>query len=92
MRIYGIYFNFASAEIKPQSKPTLDEIAEVMAAYPDWKLNVAGHTDNIGGDAFNLQLSRRRAEAVKTALVTQYKISPDRLTTEGYGDEHSGLA
>ena len=83
--IYGIYFDFASADIKPQSKPTLDEIAEVMAAHSDWKLNVAGHTDNIGGDAFNLQLSRQRAEAVKTALVTQYKISPERLTTAGYG-------
>jgi len=85
VRIYGIYFDFASAEIKPQSKPTLDEIAEVMAAHPDWKLNVAGHTDNIGGDAFNLQLSQQRAEAVKTALVAQYKISADRLTTGGYG-------
>lgn len=85
VRIYGIYFDFASAEIKPQSKPTLDEIAAVMGAHPDWKLNVGGHTDNIGGDAFNLQLSQQRAEAVKTALVTQYKISADRLTTAGFG-------
>jgi len=56
-----------------------------MAAHPDWKLNVAGHTDNIGGDAFNLQLSQQRAEAVKTALVAQYKISADRLTTGDMG-------
>ncbi len=85
VRIYGIYFDFASAEIKPQSKPTLDEIAEVMAAHPEWKLNVAGHTDNVGGDAFNLQLSQQRAEAVKAALVTQYKISAERLATAGFG-------
>jgi len=85
VRIYGIYFDFASAEIKPQSKPTLDEIAEVMNAHPDWKLNVGGHTDNIGGDAFNMQLSQQRADAVKNALVTQYKIAPERLTTAGYG-------
>jgi outer membrane protein OmpA-like peptidoglycan-associated protein len=85
VRIYGIYFDFKSSEIKQQSKPTLDEIAEVMAAHPDWKLHVAGHTDNIGGDAFNLQLSQQRAEAVKAVLVTQYKISPERLTTAGFG-------
>jgi outer membrane protein OmpA-like peptidoglycan-associated protein len=85
VRIYGIYFDFASAQIKPQSKQTLDEIATVMNAHPEWKLSVAGHTDNVGGDAFNLDLSRQRADAVKTALVTQYKIAPDRLTTAGYG-------
>jgi outer membrane protein OmpA-like peptidoglycan-associated protein len=85
VRIYGIYFDFASAEIKPQSKDVLDEIAAVMNAHPDWKLSVAGHTDNIGGDAFNMQLSQQRADAVKQALVTQYKISPERLTTAGYG-------
>lgn len=85
VQIYGIYFDFASAEIKPQSKPTLDEIAEVMNAHPDWKLNVAGHTDNVGEDAFNLDLSKQRAEAVKAALEKDYHISPDRLTTAGYG-------
>ncbi len=85
VRIYGIYFDFASAQIKPQSKPTLDEIAAVMNAHPDWKLNVGGHTDNVGGDAFNLQLSQQRAEAVKATLVSQYGISADRLMTAGYG-------
>ena len=85
VRIYGIYFDFASAQIKPQSKPTLDEIAAVMDAHPDWKLNVGGHTDNVGGDSFNLQLSQQRAEAVKATLVSQYGISADRLSTAGYG-------
>ena len=85
VRIYGIYFDFASAQIKSQSKPTLDEIAAVMTAHPEWKLNVAGHTDNVGGDTFNMQLSQQRAESVKAALVTQYKIAADRLSTAGYG-------
>ncbi len=85
VRIYGIYFDFASAQIKPQSKPTLDEIAAVMNAHPDWKLNVGGHTDNIGGDAFNQQLSQQRAESVKATLVSQYGISAERLMTAGYG-------
>jgi outer membrane protein OmpA-like peptidoglycan-associated protein len=85
VQIYGIYFDFASAEIKPQSKPTLDEIADVMKVHPDWKLNVDGHTDNIGGDGFKLDLSQKRAAAVKSVLVEQYHIASERLTTAGYG-------
>jgi len=85
VQIYGIYFDFASAKIKPESKPTLDEIAAVMKAHPDWKLRVDGHTDNVGGDAFNLELSRRRAASVKATLVEDYAIAPERLDTEGHG-------
>ena len=86
--IYGIYFDYNSAEIKKESEPVLEEIARVMKKNPDWKLSVAGHTDNIGGDAFNLGLSDRRAAAVKHALVDRFKINPDRLTTEGFGMRH----
>ncbi|HEX4179012.1 MAG TPA: OmpA family protein, partial [Rhizomicrobium sp.] len=46
---------------------------------------VEGHTDNIGGDTYNLDLSKRRAAAVKNALVTRYHITADRLSTNGYG-------
>jgi outer membrane protein OmpA-like peptidoglycan-associated protein len=83
--IYGIYFEFARADIRKVSEPTLKEIAAVMKKHPDWKLNVAGHTDGIGADAANLDLSRRRAQSVKEALVSRYGIAPDRLTTGGYG-------
>jgi outer membrane protein OmpA-like peptidoglycan-associated protein len=85
VEIYGIYFDFASDRLKPESTPVLDEIAQVMEKHPDWKLSVSGHTDNIGGDAYNLDLSKRRAVAVKQALVTRYHIAPDHLTTDGYG-------
>ena len=85
VQIYGIYFDFASAKIKSESKPTLDEIAGVMRAHPDWKLNVDGHTDNIGTDPGNLELSQQRAAAVKAALVTTYNIAPERLETSGHG-------
>lgn len=83
--IYGIYFDFASDHLKRESTPVLDEIAQVMQRHSDWKLSVSGHTDNIGGDAYNLDLSKRRAAAVKQALVTRYHIASDRLTTDGYG-------
>jgi outer membrane protein OmpA-like peptidoglycan-associated protein len=83
--IYGIYFDFASDRLKPESTPVLDEIAGVLKDNPDWKLTVNGHTDNVGGDAYNLDLSKRRAAAVKQALVTRYQVAPDRLSTDGFG-------
>jgi outer membrane protein OmpA-like peptidoglycan-associated protein len=83
--VYGIYFDFASDKIKPESDPVLREIADALNHNPAWKLRVEGHTDNIGGDDYNLDLSQRRAEAVKLALVTRYHISADRLTPKGFG-------
>lgn len=85
VEVYGIYFDFDSATIRPESEVVLQQIAGILRKNPDWKLNVSGHTDNIGGDAFNMGLSERRAAAVKDALVTRYKIAPDRLATHGYG-------
>jgi len=85
-QIYGIYFSFNRADIRPESKLVLDEIATALKAHPDWKLRVDGHTDGIGNDAANLDLSKRRAAAVKTALVSQYGIDGDRLTTGGSGE------
>ena len=83
--VYGIYFDFASDKIKPESEPVLREIADALNHNPAWKLRVEGHTDNIGGDEYNLDLSQRRAEAVKLALVTRYHIAADRLTPKGFG-------
>ena len=83
--IYGIYFDFDKDTIKPESEPVLKEIVKAMTDNPDWKLRVDGHTDNIGGEAHNLDLSKRRAASVKSALVERYHISADRLTTNGFG-------
>ena len=85
---WGIYFDFNKDTIKPESAPVLKEIVQAMTDNPDWKLTVEGNTDNIGGDAYNLDLSKRRAAAVKEALVTQYHIAPDRLSTNGFGASH----
>jgi outer membrane protein OmpA-like peptidoglycan-associated protein len=83
--VYGIYFDFASDKIKPESEPVLREIADALNHNPTWKLRVEGHTDNIGGDEYNLDLSQRRAEAVKSALVNRYHIAAARLTPKGFG-------
>jgi len=83
---WGINFDFNSDTIRPVSEPVLKEIAEAMSNRPDWKLNVTGHTDNIGGHKYNLELSQRRSAAVKKALVERYHVDPNRLSTAGDGD------
>jgi outer membrane protein OmpA-like peptidoglycan-associated protein len=83
--IYGIYFDFAKATIRPESELVLKEIADVMARNPAWKLSVEGHTDNIGRAAANLDLSTRRAAAVRQALVDRYHVAGARLSPSGYG-------
>ena len=84
--IYSIYFSFNSDEIREESAPTLDEIAAVLQRHPDWKLAIEGHTDNVASDRYNLQLSERRAAAVRKALISGRGIADSRLTTAGYGE------
>lgn len=83
--VYGIYFKFARADIRPVSEPVLKEIATLLKKNPSWKLSIVGHTDSIGGDKANLDLSRRRAQSVRAALVERYGIEAERLTSGGYG-------
>jgi outer membrane protein OmpA-like peptidoglycan-associated protein len=82
--VYSIFFAFNSAELRQESDSTLREIDDVLRRHPGWKLAING--DNVGGDAFNLALSERRAAAVKSALVTRFGAAPARLTTAGYGE------
>jgi outer membrane protein OmpA-like peptidoglycan-associated protein len=83
--VYGIYFDFDNAQLRPESDTVLAEISQALKGNADWKLSIEGHTDNVGGDKHNLELSQRRAESVKTALVDRYQVSPDRLVTAGFG-------
>jgi outer membrane protein OmpA-like peptidoglycan-associated protein len=66
--LYGIYFDFNSAELRPESGPVLEEILAYHRANPQRMLVIEGHTDNRGGSDYNLGLSRRRAAAVVEAL------------------------
>ncbi|HEV2855986.1 MAG TPA: OmpA family protein [Thermoanaerobaculia bacterium] len=83
-RIYGINFDSDSDVIKDESKPTLDRIAALLKAKPDWKLTIEGHTDSTATAEHNLQLSKRRAEAVKAYLQTA-GIDGARLKAVGLG-------
>jgi OOP family OmpA-OmpF porin len=81
--LYGLYFDTNRTEIKPESKPTLEQIADLLKREPSLKLLVVGHTDNVGDFASNRDLSQRRAESVANALVTGFGIAPDRLVPFG---------
>lgn len=83
--IYGIYFDTGKAAIKPDSKPSLDAIAQLLTKNKELLLYVVGHTDDTGVGASNVDLSRQRALAVVNELVTTYKISAARLQAQGLG-------
>src|SRR5262245_58857395 len=83
--LYGIYFDTDKAVIKPESRPTLDEIAKLLNAQPQLSVFIVGHTDNQGTFDYNVDLSRRRAEAVAAELAKSYKIAATRLRTAGVG-------
>lgn len=82
--IQGIVFDFNKATIRPESEPILDQAAAVLKEFPGVKIEIVGHTDNVGTDEFNLDLSQKRAQAVKQYLVDQ-GIDADRISTEGKG-------
>lgn len=81
--IYGILFDTGKADVKPESKPSLDQIAAFLKAEPGVKLHVVGHTDSVGGFESNLALSKRRAEAVAAALTKDYGIAANRMVGNG---------
>jgi len=85
VNIYGLLFDFDSATLKPESKPTLDEIAKLLTTQPDLHLKIVGHTDNQGSPDYNIALSERRAQSVVAALTAQYGIDAGRLSASGAG-------
>lgn len=83
--LYGIFFDFDQAVVKPESKSTLDEISQLLIKNPALNLYVVGHTDMKGALEYNLTLSKNRAEAVVEELVKKYNISQSRLSGQGVG-------
>ena len=82
---HGILFDTDSDRIKPESAAAIQSIAKGLAADATLKLLIEGHTDASGNAAHNLDLSKRRAEAVKAVLVSQFDVAASRLTTAGLG-------
>ncbi len=82
---HGILFDVNSDQIKGTSYGTLKEIASVMKENPALKVKIIGYTDSDGDAAANLELSKKRAAAVKNALVTEFGIDAARMETDGRG-------
>jgi outer membrane protein OmpA-like peptidoglycan-associated protein len=82
-----VYFNSDSAQLQRRSHAILDNVAEVLIAHPEIPIiRVEGHTDSTGRPAYNMRLSRRRAESVVRYLVAEGGVSKDRLIAEGFGE------
>jgi OOP family OmpA-OmpF porin len=82
---HGILFDTDSDHLKPESAPVIQAIARGLETNPNLRLLIEGHTDSVGSPEHNLDLSKRRAEAVKTVLTSQFKVDPARLSTTGLG-------
>ncbi|MDD2780229.1 OmpA family protein [Sulfuricurvum sp.] len=81
----GITFDTAKTNIKANFNPVLDDIASVMVKYPETKIEVQGHTDNVGSDASNLTLSQLRAQSV-TSYLSSHGVDSNRIKSVGYGE------
>ncbi len=83
-----VFFETNSANIMPQYFPDLDKLGRVLTLlqYSETRLLIAGYTDNVGSDTYNLALAERRAASIKQYLVQKFSnIAPERLTVKGYG-------
>jgi OOP family OmpA-OmpF porin len=82
--LHGITFDFNRATLRPGSEKVLLEAVKVLQALPELRVEIQGHTCDIGGKGYNLKLSQARAETVKNFLV-QHGIEESRLSPKGYG-------
>ena len=85
MRIYGILFDVDKADIRPESKPTLDAIAELLRAQPELSIFVVGHTDSTGALDHNLKLSAARGPRGRRRARPDYGVAAARLDPHGVG-------
>lgn len=83
--LYGIYFDTDKATLKPESRPTLDEMAKLLEGEPSLAVVIVGHTDSRGSYDYNMNLSQQRAQAVAAELVKTYRIDQKRLRSAGVG-------
>lgn len=81
----NLNFEFGKAEIKKESLPYLDKLADTLLKSKGWTLEVQGHTDDKGSDDFNMKLSQNRADAVRNYLITK-GVLLDSITAKGFGE------
>jgi OOP family OmpA-OmpF porin len=82
----AVYFETGKTDISINSKPYLNMLAKMLTKYPKLQIEVAGHTDNVGSEAYNQTLSQGRAASVATYMISQVPELNGRLTSKGYGE------
>lgn len=81
----NVFFETGSAALRPESTTELLQLKDLLDKNPTLKIRIQGHTDNVGSDAANLQLSESRARAVQDFLI-QKGVSSGRLSSKGFGE------
>ena len=84
-KLEGVYFDFDKATLKPEGRTKLDEAVATLNRYPDIRVEIQGHTDSLGTDAYNQSLSERRATTVREYLISK-GIAASRMTSKGFGE------
>jgi outer membrane protein OmpA-like peptidoglycan-associated protein len=79
-----VLFDTGRAELKPGAARNLDQLAQFLTSHPDRRIQIDGFTDSVGSDSYNQELSQRRADTVKSALMAR-GIDSSRIGTQGYG-------
>jgi OOP family OmpA-OmpF porin len=87
LRLVGLSFDSGSAVIKTAQFDLLGKVEKAIAMFPDSVITVEGHTDSFGSDDANLELSQRRADAVRAYLVARMQLPPYRISAMGYGEQ-----
>lgn len=83
-----VLFEFDKAIVQPVFNQCIMAVASFINKYPNTSAIIEGHTDSIGAANYNMKLSQQRAEAVKQELVSKYRVNPNRLITQGFGETH----
>jgi len=83
--LQGVTFEFNSANLSSESRPVLDQVAEDLKRYPRLRVELQGHTDSVGADAYNMKLSAARANSVREYLISR-GVPEQQLTSRGYGE------
>lgn len=81
-----VLFDFDKADIRPDAATALAQLATIIAAYPNGRVELFGHTDSKGDDAYNQRLSERRAQSVASWLASKHAVDAARMTTRGLGE------
>ena len=86
LRLENVYFDTEKSTIKPESYDVLNEVGEILEKWPELRIEIGGHTDDMGTEGFNRDLSQARAGAVREYLTSKFSLERGQYTSKGYGE------